>query len=111
MPLCLYTIFTFFFSAIVGQLFPDKKEAAFAQYNGWRGIGFTVSFGYANFLCYEVKTLLLLGLCVLATMTYIVLEILTRRQCNQQEAMQLTINKNANKDNVSVEQEQEKTLL
>ena len=89
--------------AIVGQLFHEKKEAAFAQYSGWRGIGFSVTFGYGNFLCYDIKTYILLGLCVISILTYIALEIVIRRHSDR--SMTPPHNDNdtsADKENVSM---------
>ncbi|XP_069788247.1 protein unc-93 homolog A isoform X2 [Narcine bancroftii] len=47
-------------NALYGVLFLEHKEAAFANYRLWESMGFVIAFSYANFLCIEVKLIILL---------------------------------------------------
>ena len=73
------------FTAITGQLFPDKKEAAFAHHIGWRSLGQCITFGYGSYLCQNVKIFILMGFCIVATISYIGLEILIRKENKEQQ--------------------------
>ncbi|XP_048391485.1 protein unc-93 homolog A isoform X2 [Stegostoma tigrinum] len=62
--------------ALYGVLFLNNKEAAFANYRLWESVGFVTAFAYANFLCIEIKLIilvvvLLLGMIMYGTVEYI----------------------------------------
>ena len=77
--ICCY-IFNLTISAITGQLFPEKKEAAFAHYNGWRAAANCATYAYGNYLCQTTKIYILLGLCIVGLLSFVSLEILLRTQ-------------------------------
>uniref|UniRef100_H2SU40 Protein unc-93 homolog A n=1 Tax=Takifugu rubripes TaxID=31033 RepID=H2SU40_TAKRU len=61
-------------NALYGILFPRDKEAAFANYRMWESLGFVISFAYSSFLCLEYKLYIMLGVLVLAAVTYPIVE-------------------------------------
>ncbi|XP_041349237.1 protein unc-93 homolog A-like [Gigantopelta aegis] len=61
--------------ALVALLLPDNKEAAFANLQTWKGIGFTLTFVYGTFLCVHVKLLIAIVLLVLGMTLYYGVEI------------------------------------
>lgn len=61
-------------AALYGILFPRDKEAAFANYRMWESLGFVISFAYSSFLCLEYKLYIMLGVLVLAAVTYPIVE-------------------------------------
>ncbi|XP_063044048.1 protein unc-93 homolog A-like [Engraulis encrasicolus] len=63
-----------------GVLFPDHREAAFANYRLWESVGFLLAFGYSSHLCLSTKTYLLLSSLVLSMLTYPLVELLARRE-------------------------------
>ena len=71
------------FSALVGLLFPNKTDAAFANYHTWKAVGFTITFVYSNFLCVSTKLIVAMGLLVAAMILYSVVEIRVRRKQGQ----------------------------
>lgn len=64
----------------MGQLFPEKKEAAFAHYNGWRAVAFSATYGYGNYVCQDAKIYILLGLCIFVFFSFVLLEIVMKLQ-------------------------------
>ncbi|XP_063044373.1 protein unc-93 homolog A-like [Engraulis encrasicolus] len=66
-------------NATYGVLFPDHKEAAFANIRLWESAGFLLAFGYSSHLCLSTKTYLLLSALGLSLLTYPLLELLVRR--------------------------------
>lgn len=68
-------------NALVALLFPEKKDAAFANYHTWKAIGFSITFVYGNFLCVSTKLMIALVLLVVAMTLYVIVEIrVTRRK-------------------------------
>lgn len=61
-------------AALYGILFPRDKEAAFANYRMWESLGFVIAFAYSTFLCLEYKLYIMLGILVLTTITYPIVE-------------------------------------
>lgn len=61
-------------AALYGILFPRDKEAAFANYRMWESLGFAIAFAYSTFLCLEYKLYIMLGMLVLTTITYPIVE-------------------------------------
>ncbi|XP_053374801.1 protein unc-93 homolog A-like [Mercenaria mercenaria] len=67
-------------NALVAFLFPEKKDAAFANYHTWKATGFTITFVYGNFLCVSTKLIIALTLLVVAMTLYVIVEIRVKRQ-------------------------------
>ncbi|KAM9354941.1 protein unc-93 homolog A [Pholidichthys leucotaenia] len=61
-------------NALYGVLFPDSKEAAFANYRMWESLGFVIAFAYSTFLCLEYKLYILLAVLILTAITYPIVE-------------------------------------
>ncbi|XP_061609790.1 protein unc-93 homolog A [Phyllopteryx taeniolatus] len=61
-------------NALYGILFPNEKEAAFANYRMWESLGFVIAFAYSTFLCLEYKLYILLAALLLTAVTYPVVE-------------------------------------
>lgn len=61
-------------AALYGVLFPQDKEAAFANYRMWESLGFVIAFAYSTFLCLEYKLYIMLGVLLLTTFTYPIVE-------------------------------------
>ncbi|XP_061668334.1 protein unc-93 homolog A isoform X1 [Syngnathoides biaculeatus] len=61
-------------NALYGILFPDEKEAAFANYRMWESLGFVIAFAYSTFLCLEYKLYILLAVLLLTAVTYPIVE-------------------------------------
>ena len=75
----------------MGQLFPEKKEAAFAHYNGWRAVAFSATYGYGNYLCQHVKIYILLGLCIFVFVSLLSLETVMKiQQKHEKPAAEMT---------------------
>ena len=68
---------------MLGLIFTDKKEAAFAHNQVWRGIGQCLEFGYGNFLCQDTKTYIVLGVGTITLLTYIAAEIVHKMESNR----------------------------
>ena len=66
---------SFFVTALVAHLFPNKTDAAFANYHTWKAVGFTITFVYSGFLCVSTKLIIAMVLLVVAMTLYIVVEI------------------------------------
>lgn len=61
-------------AALYGVLFPDNKEAAFANNRMWDSLGLVIAFAYSTFLCLEHKLYIMLAVLTLAIVTYPVVE-------------------------------------
>ncbi|RUS82693.1 hypothetical protein EGW08_009530, partial [Elysia chlorotica] len=62
-------------NALIAMLYPDDKEAAFANYHAWRSLGYTVSFANSTYLCVSTKLILCILLACLALVLYVYVEI------------------------------------
>ena len=81
-----------FFAALVALLFPDKTDAAFANYHTWKAVGFTITFVYSNFLCVSTKLIVAMALLVVAITLYVIVELRVHRS-RQAEKPPLEIEK------------------
>ncbi|KAG5277479.1 hypothetical protein AALO_G00118080 [Alosa alosa] len=61
-------------NALYGVLFPDHKEAAFANYRMWESLGFVIAFAYSTFICLSIKLYILLAMLILTMITYLMVE-------------------------------------
>lgn len=61
-------------AALYGVLFPQEKEAAFANYRMWESLGFVIAFAYSTFLCLEYKLYILLAVLLVTVITYPIVE-------------------------------------
>ncbi|XP_047657254.1 protein unc-93 homolog A isoform X3 [Tachysurus fulvidraco] len=57
-------------NALYGTLFPDHKEAAFANYRMWESLGFVIAFAYSTYICLSTKLYILIAVLVLNMLTY-----------------------------------------
>ena len=63
----------------MAHLFPNKTDAAFANYHTWKAVGFTITFVYSGFLCVSTKLIVAMTLLVVAMILYIIVEIRVNR--------------------------------
>ena len=63
----------------MAHLFPNKTDAAFANYHTWKAVGFTITFVYSGFLCVSTKLIVAMALLVVAMILYIIVEIRVNR--------------------------------
>ncbi|XP_063078386.1 protein unc-93 homolog A [Engraulis encrasicolus] len=61
-------------NALYGVLFPDHKEAAFANYRMWESLGFVIAFAYSTYICLSTKIYILLSMLILTAITYLWVE-------------------------------------
>ncbi|KAI4887681.1 hypothetical protein NFI96_014873 [Prochilodus magdalenae] len=61
-------------NALYGTLFPDHKEAAFANYRMWESLGFVIAFAYSTYICLSTKLYILIGVLALTMVTYLWVE-------------------------------------
>ncbi|XP_046556060.1 protein unc-93 homolog A-like [Haliotis rubra] len=87
------------FNTLVGLMFPEKQEAAFANFHTWNAIGFTITFAYGGALCVRAKLYVCLALFALGSLGYFLAEILFLRQ--KREARKAS--SRANNSNSSLE--------
>ncbi|GFR62013.1 Unc-93-like protein A [Elysia marginata] len=92
-------------NALIAMLYPDDKEAAFANYHAWRSLGYTVSFANSTYLCVSTKLVLCILLVCLALVLYVYVEI----QAKVQEYKDLK-KRELNKDEAEAEAEDEQTI-
>ncbi|XP_036406170.1 protein unc-93 homolog A [Megalops cyprinoides] len=57
-------------NALYGVLFPNQKEAAFANYRMWESVGFVIAFAYSNFICLDTKLYILIAVLILSMVLY-----------------------------------------
>lgn len=74
LPICID-----FVAALYGVLFPQDKEAAFANNRMWDSLAFVIAFAYSTFICLEIKLYVILGILLLAMVTYPVVEFYEHR--------------------------------
>lgn len=61
-------------NALYGTLFPNHKEAAFANYRMWESLGFVIAFAYSTFICLSTKIYILISVLALTMVTYLWVE-------------------------------------
>ncbi|XP_071093960.1 protein unc-93 homolog A-like [Haliotis cracherodii] len=74
------------FNALVGLMFPEKQEAAFANFHTWNAIGFTITFAYGGALCVRAKLYVCLVLFALGSLGYLLAEVIYLRQTHSAQA-------------------------
>ncbi|MFT7803002.1 protein unc-93 homolog A [Arapaima gigas] len=57
-------------NALYGILFPDCKEAAFANYRMWESVGFVIAFAYSSFICLNIKLYILIAVLLVSMVFY-----------------------------------------
>ncbi|KAL5016512.1 hypothetical protein ScPMuIL_006101 [Solemya velum] len=62
-------------NSLVAIVFPEKKDAAFANYHTWKAMGFAVTFIYSSFLCLRTKLLIAICMLVTGSVTYAIVEV------------------------------------
>jgi len=65
---------------LMGSVFPDKYEEAFAGLRVAQGMSVAVSFGYSNSLCMTAKIYILGVFCLFSVIAYILMEFFIKRQ-------------------------------
>lgn len=68
---------------LMGSVFPDKYEEAFAGLRIAQGLSVAISFGYSSSLCMTAKIYILGGFCLISVVAYILMEVLLRRRVCQ----------------------------
>ncbi|KAL5016513.1 hypothetical protein ScPMuIL_006102 [Solemya velum] len=71
-------------NSLVAIVFPEKKDAAFANYHTSKAMGFAVTFIYSSFLCLHTKLVIAISVLVLGSITYSVVEGFLWRQNKKQ---------------------------
>ncbi|ELT90286.1 hypothetical protein CAPTEDRAFT_23401, partial [Capitella teleta] len=66
-------------NALYGSIFATESEAAFSNYRMWESLGFIIAFAYSNFICTQVKIIVLLVMLLLGNALYLVVEIKNRK--------------------------------
>ena len=80
-------------AAMIAVVFWDRKEPAFANYQTWRAVGYTLVFSFHSLLCVSAKLVIALGFLVVGMVLYTAVEIHLRwkervrvPQCHEAEA-------------------------
>uniref|UniRef100_A0AAY4CLP8 Protein unc-93 homolog A n=1 Tax=Denticeps clupeoides TaxID=299321 RepID=A0AAY4CLP8_9TELE len=74
-------------NALYGVLFPDHKEAAFANYRMWESLGFVIAFAYSTYICLSTKLYILISVLILTMITYLWVEYqLHKKRCHYHES-------------------------
>ena len=65
-------------------MFPSaERESAFASLRMYESIGFCIAFGYAQFLCMDVKMFILGGVLLFGMINYYLMEYLLGKQAKE----------------------------
>ncbi|XP_013380298.1 UNC93-like protein [Lingula anatina] len=67
-------------SSLVGTLFSNNKEPAYASMKFFQGFAIALSFGFAPYICMAVKTYIYLGMLVAGMISYTVLDAKLKRE-------------------------------
>ncbi|KAL5014985.1 hypothetical protein ScPMuIL_009255 [Solemya velum] len=67
-------------NSLVGTIFSDRSEEAFASQRMLQGLGTTIGYFYAKHMCMMEKIYILGAICVLGMILYIAMEIIFRRR-------------------------------
>ncbi|KAL5014885.1 hypothetical protein ScPMuIL_009155 [Solemya velum] len=67
-------------NSLVGTIFSDRSEEAFASQRMLQGLGTTIGYFYAKHMCMMEKIYILGAICVLGMILYIAMEIIFRRK-------------------------------
>lgn len=74
-------------NSLMGVVFPDKYEEAFAGLRVAQGLGLAFSFGYSNTLCMQHKIYIIGCICLLSVVGYLVMEGILRRSSRQKPVL------------------------
>lgn len=72
-------------NSLYGVLFPDDREAAFANYRLWESLGFIIAFAYSSHLCINVKLYILIGCLAVGFLGYLCIELHSRKSKQEQK--------------------------
>ena len=76
-----------FILGLVGILFPStEREAAFASLRMYESVGFCMGFGYAQFLCMDIKMFILGGVLLFGMTNYFLMEFFIGKHGNDKTA-------------------------
>ncbi|KAK3607334.1 hypothetical protein CHS0354_036941 [Potamilus streckersoni] len=67
-------------NGIIGAVFSDQYEEAFGSLRFVQGVAGVIVFSYANFVCMQVKIVLMGILCIVSVFLYVTMEILQKRE-------------------------------
>ena len=67
-----------------GVFFHDNQEPAFSNYRLWESLGFVIAFAYANFLCIQVKLIILLVVLIISLVGYFTAEYINKMQLDRE---------------------------
>ncbi|XP_062596122.1 protein unc-93 homolog A-like [Saccostrea cucullata] len=67
-------------NALIALLFPEKTEAAFANYHCTKAASFTVYFVISLYLCVKIKLIIVIGLLAVGSLLYIGVEVQVHRR-------------------------------
>ncbi|XP_076106023.1 protein unc-93 homolog A-like [Mytilus galloprovincialis] len=62
-------------NALIGYLYPENTEPAFANYHFWKATSFTVYFAISTVLCVKTKLIIVMTLLSVACVLYVALEV------------------------------------
>lgn len=82
----LYCLFVFW-TAMYGVFFHDNQEPAFSNYRLWESLGFVIAFAYANFLCINVKLIILLAMLIVSLVGYFMAEYINKMQVDREYSL------------------------
>ena len=75
--------FLIFFPDLMGVVFPDKFEEAFAGLRVAQGLGSAIGFGYSSSLCMASKIYIMIAACIISVACYLFMEFFIRRETKQ----------------------------
>nr|CAD7452603.1 unnamed protein product [Timema tahoe] len=67
-------------TAMCGNIFPGREEAAFSNLRLWEALGFVIASGYSHQVCMRHKLYFQLGFVLTGTLCYLILEVVLHRQ-------------------------------
>ena len=70
------------FTGLVNLSCPDEHDVAFQNFRMLQGLGACLAFMLGSFVCVAVKLYILIGLLIVATLFYVVVEYQVRREEN-----------------------------
>nr|CAD7405802.1 unnamed protein product [Timema cristinae] len=67
-------------TAMCGNIFPGREEAAFSNLRLWEALGFVIASGYSHQVCMRHKLYFQLGFVLTGTLCYLILEVVLHKQ-------------------------------
>lgn len=80
----ILSLFSVLFTiGLMGIIFPEKFEEAYAGLRIAQGLGPAIAFGYSSEFCMETKIHIMIALCIVSLALYLLMEALLRRKQNK----------------------------